>query len=211
MSLSSPNRMVWVLFASLRCQADEAAGADNDQLEKDRAALSIVLGVSAVEAFTNTFYRMLVDDPEFEVHRAMVVRDLHPPEGGSPRGLLYKLRTWPQKVLNKSFNWQKGVAAGFDELRKKRNALMHFSGQQAELNLPGIRIAGLMDTSCYDSLTARDAVESVRLAEGMIAETLRLRGVSEERVPHHLHHWIGKPPVGIANTPMQTDRPSADR
>lgn len=196
MSLSSPNRMVWVLFASLRCQAKDAAEAGTDQLEKDKAALSVILGVSAVEAFTNTFYRTLVGDPKFVSHRAMVMADLEPPDGGAPKGLLYKLRTWPQKILNKSFNWQKGVAADFDELRKKRNELMHFSGHQQDVELLGIHIVGMMDTSCYDNLTMDDAVEAVVLAEGMLAETLRLQGVSEENIPHQLHHWTGMPPGG---------------
>ena len=211
MSLSSPNRMVWTVFRSLRSAVAAAAGASDEDERRDQAVLSIILGVTAVETFTNAYYRTLVGDPRFVSHRARVFNDLDPPDGARPRGLNHKLCKWAPEILGRSFKWQKGVACEFDELRKQRNSLMHFSASQGSVDLPGLQIVGLLDTSCYDELTNDDANRALALAEGMVEETLRLRGVNEADLAGHVHLWTGKPPGGLANTSMQADGPSGRR
>ena len=88
-----------------------------------------------------------------------------------------------------------GYIIEFDQLRERRNLLMHFTSSHQSVNLPGIEIQGLADTSVYDNLTVGDARKALGIAEGMVQELLRLRGVQDQQMGDALHHWIGKVPI----------------
>lgn len=192
-ALSSPNRMVWALFRSLRRTVSGLSRIDDTTEQKDQVAVAVILAVAAVESFFNLYFRILVETTHKE-HRSMVLEDLDPKDGSRPKGLEYKLRHWSCKVLGKSFKWQKGVAHDFDCLRERRNSLMHFTSSYEEVQLPGFRVEGLANTDCYDELQPKHAEEALRLAEGMLEETFRLTGVVKDQIPHDLHGWTGKPP-----------------
>ncbi len=195
MALSSPNRMVWTHFRSLRRIAARVSKLEDETERQDEIVLTILMSVTAVEAFLNVYFRVLVEQPRFAHFRDMVLEDLSPADGGQPRGLAYKLRHWAPKVLGQSFAWQSGTAHGFEQLRLLRNKLMHFTSSYESIKIPGARIEGLARTDCYDQLTAQDARRAVLLAEGMLEETFRLAGVEEASVPWELHSWTGKPPA----------------
>jgi len=38
-------------------------------------------------------------------------------------------------------------------------------------------------------------VSALEVAEDMVCELLRIRGIPEERLPHALHMWTGRVPV----------------
>ena len=194
MTLSSPNRIVWTFFRSLRGIVAEVPKRCDETEQRDWIVLAVVLSVTAVEAFLNMYFRILVQDHRYQDHRSMILADLNPLDGAKPKGLEYKLNHWPPKVLGKSFAFQSGIACDFNRLRERRNALMHFTTTYESVHLPGIRINGLADTACYDTLTIKDAKNALRLAEGMLEETFRLSGVAEDHIPHRLHSWTGKPP-----------------
>ncbi len=56
-------------------------------------------------------------------------------------------------------------------------------------------IQGLADTTVYDSLEVADAEKALEVAEGMVAELFRLRGMPETQIPGALHQWTGKVPI----------------
>lgn len=194
MALSSPNRMVWTFFRSLRSVVARVPSIQDETEQRDQIVLAMVLSVTAVEAFINLYFRTLVEDTKYTQHRSMVIEGLTAKAaGGKPIGLKSKLDDWPPKVLGKSFAWQSGMAHDFDTLRLRRNALMHFSSSYEAIQVPGLRIEGVANTACYDDLVPADAIDALRLAQGMLEEVFRLAGESEKTIPQHMHFWTGQP------------------
>lgn len=150
------------------------------------------MAVAAVEVFVNLFFRVLVTEPSFQQHKQLVLDDLDTSQPGGPKGVDYKLRHWPHKVLGKSLAWQTGVAKDFNDLRERRNALMHFTSSHQSITLPGMEIQGLADTTVYDSLGIGDAAKALEVAEGIVTELFRLKGIPEGQIPGALHQWTGK-------------------
>jgi hypothetical protein len=198
MGLASPNSMVWTYFRSLERIAARVPQIGDPIEQRDEIALAFFLAVAAVEAFVNVFFRVLVDEPggDYISKKGLVLTDLDESEPGGPKGLKYKLNNWPPKILGKSLAWQTGIARDFEELRLRRNALMHFTSAHETVQIPGnVYIYGLVNTAAYDELNALDAAKAHSVATGMVEELLRLTGIPEEHIPHGLHQWTGKVPI----------------
>lgn len=195
MNLSSPNRIVWTYFGFLRRLVQRIGNIGDTTQQKDEIVISLVIAVAAVEVFVNLFFRVLVTEPSFQQHKQLVLDDLDTSQPGGPKGVDYKLRHWPHKVLGKSLAWQTGVAKDFNDLRERRNALMHFTSSHQSIAFSNVTIQGLADTTVYDSLHVADATKALEVAEGMVAELFRLRGTSEAEIPRALHLWTGKVPI----------------
>jgi len=190
MPLSSPNRIIWVYFSSLLRIRDRVGQNHDEDERKQDIALGILLAVATVEAFLNTFFRRLVENPPYSQHRQLVLDDLD--EAQRPRGLRSKLGYWPPTILGKSLAWQSGVAKAFDELRLRRNALMHFTSSHESLTLPGLQVQGLAATDAYDDLDEGQLRNALDVAYGMVAEILRLSGVEEEKMFQAMIYWTGQ-------------------
>lgn len=195
MNLSSPNRPVWTYFDSLRRVVHRTTRIQDPTEQKDEIVLSFVLAIAAVEVFVNLFFRVLVTEPSFQQHKQLVLDDLDTSQPGGSKGLDHKLCHWPPKVLGKSLAWQTGVAKAFDDIRERRNALMHFTSSHQSIALSNMTIQGLADTTVYDSLEVADAEKALEVAEGMVAELFHLRGIPETQIPGALHQWTGKGPI----------------
>ena len=192
MNLSSPNRIVWTYFDFLRRLVQRIGSTGNRPEQKDEIVISLVIAVAAVEVFVNLFFRVLVTEPSFQQHKQLVLDDLDTSQPGGPKGVDYKLRHWPPKVLGKSLAWPTGVAKDFNDLRELRNALMHFTSSHQSIALPGMEIQGLADTTVYDSLGMGDATKALEVAEGIVTEIFRLKGMPEAQIPTALHQWTGR-------------------
>ena len=190
MNLSSPNRMVWQYFEALRRLVGGLGRTSDEAVLKQDTALCIMLGVTVVEAFLNIFFRIIVSEQGFAQHEQRILGDLT-----KRKSLDYKLKNWPPHVLGKGLNFTAPIPKAFLALKDRRNALMHVTSSHQTLNVPGIEIHGLADTSIFDSLTTSDATDALEVAEGMVYELFRLRGVSEQQLPRELHLWTGKVPI----------------
>lgn len=191
MNLSSPNAMVWSTFRSLDRIAQEVENSEDKNYIKDKVAISLVLSVTVVETFLNMFFRILIENPKYQEHKEMVLNDLDLEGNEKRKGLKYKLNNWPNKVLNKNINFDKGVAKEFDEIRQKRNALMHFTSKYEPISIPGVEIKGLANTEVFDNLKKEDALKNALIARDFIGQVLTLGGTSEKELPHAMHHWLG--------------------
>ena len=190
MSLSSPNRMVWQYFHALRRLVCDLKIEQDEELVKQNAALAILLSVTVVEAFLNVYFRVIVSESDFLVHRQRVINDLD-----RRRSLDYKIKNWPKVVLGKSLNIEAPTPKAFMKLKDRRNALMHFTSTHESLEFPDFEVHGLADTTLFDSLQESDAVEALSVAKGMLCEFFRLRGVPEPQLKHALHFWTGELPT----------------
>jgi len=183
--------MIWSCFRSLQQNINSIEIETNADTVKDYAAASIVISVTAVETFLNMYFRVLVEEEKYNEHKGMIIDDQIPQVGKRTKGLEQKLNNWPNKVLNKNINFNQGIGKEFDEIRIRRNNLTHFTSNYESVNIGGININGLADTSSFDTLNKADGLNSLIVAKEFIEYILALSGVKKEQLPHAIHHWTG--------------------
>jgi hypothetical protein len=186
------------LFRFTAPRTEPSSDRSRSTQKKDEIVLSLFLAVAAVEIFVNIYLRVLVSQPDFQQHEQMVFDDLNVNGQTGPKGLDYKLRHWPPKILGKSLVWQGGSAREFDEIRDIRNVLMHFTSSHDTATFPNMIIEGMANTTIYDGLTSQDALKALHAAEGVVAEILLRSGWTREQIPQGLQAWTGKPPLLVS-------------
>lgn len=186
--------MVWELFEALRRLCSHATGAHATQdvtVVRQDAALCIILAVQCVEVFFNVYFRVLISEPTFAHAADRISSDLQK----SQFGLDQKIKQWPKLVFGRKLNLDKGAGQRFVTLKNLRHTLMHFTSSHETIAIPGVAIHGMADTSAYESISAKSAIEALHTAEEFLCEVFTLRGISSDNLPHALHSWTGKPPV----------------
>lgn len=189
--LSSPNMMVWKYFQALRrlCYTlEQRKDHDTEKVQQD-AALGVILAVTGIEIFMNVYFRVLVDEEPYKHAAACILDDLE-----NQVSLDKKIRKWPEIVFGNKLDLGSGAGQLFTNLKSLRNKLIHFSSSHETIELPGVKIQGMADTSVYASLNAHSGVNALEVADQFICEIFRLRGIREEEHPHALHSWTGKVP-----------------
>lgn len=194
MNLSSPNRIVWNYFEALRRRVAAVPEKCDEPTARQDIVVCTMLAVLTVETFLNVYLRVVVSEDAFRQHEAGLLADLR-----RRRSLDYKLRSWPTRILGKSLDATSPIPARFLGLKDRRNQLMHFTSthetvQWIEGESRAIVVQGLADTTTFDSLDRDDATGALEVAEGMVCEILRLRGIPDEQLPAALHLWTGKVP-----------------
>lgn len=195
-TLASPNRLVWAYASAARTLAFEAEDVDVSNQVQEKACAAVTMAVACVETYLNVFARLwLAQNPDFE-HREQIELDLR-----QKKNLGRKLEEWPQLFFQKKADLGSGPGQKFKACLNRRNQLMHFISDAHDFAHENIVIKGLIDVSGYEELNAEGAAAAVDAAEGFIAYLLRLQGISEEQIPHALHHWLGKPPSAALYLP----------
>jgi len=179
--------MIWCYFKALRRKVYDLTSLHDEVEQKEDVATCVFLAITVIEAFVNVFFRIVVSEQKFNGHEQRVLNDL-----SRLKSLDYKVQNWPKDILGRSIDWTCGIGKEFMDLKALRNALMHFTSSHSKLEINGIHIHGLSDTSIFDALSTEKAVTALTVAEGIIAEILRIRGYPEEEVKHGLHLWTGK-------------------
>lgn len=193
-TLSSPNRIVWELFEALRrlcVRAKEAHAAQDESASRQDAALCVILSVQCVEVFFNVYFRVLISEPAYAHAEENISADMNSTRCGLER----KIKHWPNLVFGKKLSLDKGVGQQFVALKNLRHKLMHFTSSHETLSFPGVAIHGLADTSAYEALTVKSAIDALHTAEAFLCEVFKLRGISTNDLPHALHSWTGRPPI----------------
>jgi hypothetical protein len=183
--LSSPNRVVWEYFFSLRQLSSQAREAPSPEMARQAAALAVVMAVTVVEVFLNLWFRVRVEEQGIEVNRQSFLADLE-----RRASLEQKLRRWPARYLGTALDLNSGPGAQFSELKKLRNSIIHFISSHQSFEAEGFAIHGLADTSQYDALDSASAVWAHETAENTVAEVFRLAGLADIRGA--LHAWTGR-------------------
>lgn len=186
--LSSPNRVVWEYFFSLRLLVAQAREAPSAELCRQAAAMSIIMAVTVGEVFFNLWFRVRVEERHTAAEIQSFLRNLSPPYLSLDR----KLRQWPQRYLGRPLDLSAGPGAAFVTLKNMRNAIVHFTSTHESLSLGGVTIHGLADTTEYDNLSHERASWALQTTENVVAEVFRLAGLSPESIPRAVHAWSGK-------------------
>ncbi len=187
MAISSPNRIIWQYFQCLQRAINRIKNITAEEEKKQDIALCIFLGVTIVEAFFNIYFRIIVEEEPFTKHKNQILEDLE-----KRKSLDHKIRNWPKIIFRKGLNFEKGISKAFLEFKNLRNELMHFKNTYESVNFSKVSMHGLANTSVLDDLFIDDAVLSHELAEGMLTEVFRLRGITEEKIPGAIHLWTGR-------------------
>lgn len=181
--------MVWSYFEALRRLCYRTENCTYDNHKKQDAALCVILAVTGVEVFFNVYFRVLVSEQSYKHAKQRLLDDLK-----RHCSLDRKLRSWPLVVFGHELDFRSDVGQKFMRLKELRNSLVHFSSSHESIELPGLAIHGLADTTAFESLDENIAIEALNTAECLICEIFKLRGTEDKDLQHGLHAWTGKLP-----------------
>lgn len=161
--------------------------APSAELARQSAALAVVMAVTVGEVFLNLWFRVHVEEQGSAKQRESLRKDLN-----SRASIQRKLEQWPFRYLSTPLDLKAGAGGEFIRLKSLRNSIVHFTSSHKSIELAGVTIHGLADTSNYDSLAADQAIWALQTAENLVAEIFRLAGIAEKEIPHALQAWAGK-------------------
>lgn len=190
MHYGSPNRIVWNYFAALRRLVSSTAGQPDSDERKQDVAVCVILSITAIEAFMNVYFRVVVAQPSFAASLAKIEADLK-----AQVPLTAKFKAWPRLIFGKQFDMASKAGLAFDALRQRRNKLVHFTSTRETIAIRDTSIHGVADMTAFDTLSPADAAHAVQTAEAVVSEIFLLAGIPNEQLPHMLHGWTGKLPV----------------
>lgn len=154
-SLASPHSLIWHYYECLKRQIRRVPTDETDRVQKQELALALFLAVSVVETFINAFFRVVVEEDGFRVHRKRVLKDIE-----RRASLEAKIKEWPKKVLGSRLDSSAPNVKRFLELKNHRNALMHFVSSHEIIELPGpVYVHGMADMSAFETLSLESAAE----------------------------------------------------
>jgi hypothetical protein len=136
-TLSSPNRIVWEYFDSIRRLVEETRDTSTPELCRQNAALAVIMAITAVEVFLNLWFRIRVEELQSTTKRDAFLKDI-----SSRKSLDHKLKNWPTSYLDKSLNLSSGAGAEFIKLKGLRNSIVHFSSTHETFQYENVVING---------------------------------------------------------------------
>ncbi|MDG5815654.1 hypothetical protein QA601_11225 [Chitinispirillales bacterium ANBcel5] len=166
---------------------ERAAGNMTFELDiPNYSMMAIFMTVGAVEAFLNTFFRELVEQPPYLELKNNVLQQMT----DRRFGLEQKLRKWPEMFFKKNFiNTKPGKA--FEEYRRIRNALLHFQHTYEELDWHDTKLIGLTNTSLFDTLDTSYIYNAKSTVCNFYSEIFRMAGHKETQIEQLVRNWTG--------------------
>jgi len=188
--LASAHSIIWEYYECLNRQIRRVPEDENDRTQKQELVLALFLSVSVIETFLNAFFRVVVEEDCFKVHREKFLKDIE-----KRISLDAKLKEWPKKIFGKRLSFDNTNVKQFIDMKNHRNALMHFVSSYESIELPGpVFIDGLADMSALRMLTLPVAKKYPTIIRNFSYEIFLARGIQEENLPHAFHSWFGEPP-----------------
>ena len=180
---SSSNSMVWEYFGIVYRLA-AALDSDDDQKRRQNTALCVLLAVTAVEAFFNLYFQVLVTASPYSEHEQSIRHWL-----SKPRSLDAKITEWPKRIFKQPIDMSTGIGKRFADLKRLRNKLMHFSDLQKSVPIAGTHIHNFSDITFYENLKDSDAWNAYHTALRFIVEVLKLEGGTDEALAVRTVRW----------------------
>jgi hypothetical protein len=144
------------------------------------------MSVTAVEVFLNMWFRVRVEESGNSANRISLLKDLT-----DRRSIEFKLRNWPKRYLGAELDLSTGAGAQFAEIKRRRNAIVHFTSTHETVEVGPYRLQGMADTTEYDILSHADAAPALKAARDLVAEIFRIAGLSPGQVARAMHGWTG--------------------
>ncbi|MDX1971777.1 MAG: hypothetical protein SFY68_04515 [Candidatus Sumerlaeia bacterium] len=192
MSLGSANYVTWTLFRILRKSVNDAY-ISKDESQKDSIILSIILAVTCVESFTNCYYQQIINSKPLD---DIIKKELQGTIDKRSGNMIDKINTLSRGLFTREHDWQKGIAKQFEELKDKRNQLIHFKPNFDDYEVStNIVIKNLTKIELITNLKYSDASEALRVAEEFVEQTIIISGTDTNDIPGAMHYWTGKMPT----------------
>ena len=187
--LTTPSYLVSEYFETLRryCQRLSVEFAPDSNQARQDTAVCIALAIQCIEVFFNVYFRRLTEVERFQHLRDELLAKLG-------NGLDQKAKEWPRLLFGREIAKTHGIGKRLDDLRIKRNSLMHFKHQNESIELAGVSFRGLSNTVVYDSLRAQDAYDALDTVESYVLEIFKLQGIPDAKLPLQMRRWTGKWP-----------------
>ncbi len=187
-TLGSPNKVTWTLCRILGRLAARATPDERRDLVEQDGLLAVFLGINAIEAFVNIFFRVVAEETEFAHAKEQILKELE--SRGFP--LHKKIQKWPQLAFGKSIDEDDPRWANFISLRDRRNAFMHFKTTHDSIDLPGnVTVSGLADLSIFAELDEETPWKTLMCVRQIVEALGECRGVKTKDMPAFIHHWLG--------------------
>jgi hypothetical protein len=187
---SSPTAVTWDYFKIVEMAVSRAKSATDRHIERQEAALAVVMAVNALEVFLNLYFRVLVEEEGYAHHKDYLNQCLD-----DRKGLEFKIRNWPKKILGVSIDRSNVSIMKFREIKSLRNKIVHFtsSHERIELGDSKVFVNGVANTSDYDALDYEKARHALDSSRSFVAYIALIRGIDEAMLPKFLHGWCGTP------------------
>lgn len=185
--LSSPNMVPWTLFGMLqRLAVAPSQAPQSPELVQQNALSAIFIAVAAVEAFTNIFFRVIAEEPQFYQGREAILKAIK-----SKHSTSRKLKEWTHSTFGREIDQEDERWKSFQNLVARRNELVHFKLSYDSIGVSNVHISGLADTSQFLQLAKETPRECLNCAVGIVELIGRSRGISQRDMRGFLHGWIG--------------------
>ena len=110
--LASPHSIIWDYYECLKRQINRIPENENDRTQKQEIVLALFLAVSVVETFINAFFRVVVDENEFKIHKDKFIQDIT-----KRISLDGKLKEWPKTILGRPLDFDTPNVKTFVDLK----------------------------------------------------------------------------------------------
>jgi hypothetical protein len=163
-------------------------GEQSRELIEQDGLVSIFLAMTAIEAFTNVYFRVIADEPAYAHASERILTELD--RRNIPTGV--KITTWSQQAFGHTIDETDPRWIQFRELGTQRNGFVHFRSSHQSAWLPGnVAIHGLADLSGFATLSEETPINALRCVVGIVAIIAEARGITPEQMPDFFHSWLG--------------------
>lgn len=186
--LAYPNIVPGKLFTMVRQLAVEMERPAKRSQVEEAGLSAIIFGASAIEAFTNIYFRVAVNGDVSAAARERVLDDLKSNMGDTRR----KLAEWSMLIYGRQIDKEDQRWTAYDKMIKRRNAFVHYKSE------PRTKVVSpttgdkqtLFDVSVFDVLARETPGEVVRTIVGVVELVAECSGRKGQGVKRFVNQWL---------------------
>jgi len=180
-------------MAMLLRLTESAQGTQEKELIEQDALTSIILAVTLVEAFTNTYFRVVASDAKFAAASGQILNGLDSKQSNTRR----KLREWSKLAFGQEIDLTDSRWKRYEELVERRHQFIHYKPTYETVSLPSeglpVFVHGLTTLEPFVALDDKAAGECVRTVVGVVQLVGECQSFSDSDNAAFIHQWFGIP------------------
>lgn len=187
-AFGSPERGPQTLFKALRFLANQEFDADRTDETEAIGALSIITAIASLEAFINTYFRLIAEERNLQPLRHIV--------GGKYREkILKKIQACCSMAFGRRANFCNDMISALNDLEERRHKIVHFRSTHENLDakkfhqLGSITISGAASFDMFVGISGRTPADVLTLVEDILVRIALCRGHSLDQQCLFLERW----------------------
>lgn len=185
MSFGSPNHVLWQFSGIL----DRLASAKDVHCERavveQNGTVAVLVAATSIEAFTNIYFRVVADEPQFLHSRAEIIQGLEE----RTLSTAVKLLKWCELAFHQRIDERDSRWVQFKSLQSLRNNIVHFKSSHDSLQVDDIRIDGLVGLSAFAQMSEATPIWAVNCVRGVVGLVGECRGIAKSEIAGFVRHW----------------------